>query len=366
MTKIYVIPIESIPTRYSEAWYTHIPKLLDAAGAEVVVIEGDEISPTTTPGAFLDFAATNAFKSSQLIVIAELFSTGKIQPGDVFLYTDAWNPTVTQLRYMSELFQIPIKIHALHHAGSWDKFDFLGRLIGDKLWIRNLEASLYYCYDTNWFATRFHSNMFCRELFDVEVMFEDDETAEMQVHDPNRIQLTGWPMEYLDEVLEPYKNLPKKNQIIFPHRIAPEKQLEIFKDLAKEMPEYNWVVCQEKKLSKHEYHTLLGESKICFSASLQETYGIAVIEAFKVGAIPLLPDRLSYNEIWNDFFKYPSDWTSNWNAYQKNKFNLISLIKDLMDKIDHNTHELESEIKKQNNKLLDYTNAKPLIDALTK
>ena len=78
--------------------------------------------------------------------------------------------------------------------------------------------------------------------------------------------------------------------ILFPHRIAPEKQLEIFSDLQNQLPQYEFVVCQERPLSKIEYHNLLGEAKLVFSANLQETLGISWYEGALVGALPMVPD----------------------------------------------------------------------------
>ena len=51
-----------------------------------------------------------------------------------------------------------------------------------------------------------------------------------------------------------YKGMDKRNLIVFPHRIAPEKQVDIFRDLAESMPEYEWVVCpgsntEQKRIS---------------------------------------------------------------------------------------------------------------------
>jgi hypothetical protein len=69
------------------------------------------------------------------------------------------------------------------------------------------------------------------------------------------------------------------------------------------------VVCQDQQLSKDEYHTLLGQSKIVFSANLQETLGISCYEGTLVDAIPMVPDRLSYSELYHEGFKYPSEWT---------------------------------------------------------
>jgi len=112
-----------------------------------------------------------------------------------------------------------------------------------------------------------------------------------------------------------YKNMPKRDLILFPHRIAPEKQVEIFRDLKEHLPQYEFVVCQDQQLTKNEYHNLLGEAKLVFSANLQETLGISCYEGAVVDAIPMVPDRLSYTEMYYDTFKYPSKWTESFDAY---------------------------------------------------
>ena len=364
MTKIYIVPVEPLDSRYSRQWYDHIPKLLDADDRHIVIIEGDNVPSRPTPGAFLDFGATNIYKSSQLAVLANLFRDNKIVAGDKFLYTDAWNPTVIQLKYMSSLLNIPIEIHGMWHAGSYDPQDFLGRLVGNKPWVRTAEQSMFHCYDYNWFATRYHAGLFGRELLDVRNIFEDDD-AEATMVSHKSVKLTGWPMEYLYDTLKPYSTLTKKPQIVFPHRLAPEKQVDIFKDLAKTLPQFNWVICQESPLTKEEYHTILGESAIVFSANLQETYGISVIEGLLCGAIPLVPDRLSYSEMWNNEFKYPSRWTCNYNFYQENKASLVKLIETTMQRFFNGDPNLASAIREQDIKLKTYTHATPLIKALT-
>ena len=51
---VFVVPIEPIDTRYTRQWYDHIPKLLDQAGVDnIVIIEGDDVPAMPTPGAFL-------------------------------------------------------------------------------------------------------------------------------------------------------------------------------------------------------------------------------------------------------------------------------------------------------------------------
>lgn len=352
---MFLIDLEPVDTRYTKQWKEFLPRMLEQAGLEVFPVSGGNIIQNTTPGAFLNFAGTNSYKAQQICVLSELFNNRdhywSPRDGDYFLYTDAWNPTVIQLKYMAELLGINIRIGGLWHAGSYDPQDFLGRLIGDKPWVRNAESSMFYCFDDNFFATRFHANMFLKNLFDVDVLFGDDELDEWQTAEyPGnpKIHIVGWPMEYLPAILEPFLDTPKKNKIIFPHRLAPEKQLDIFKDLADSMPEYEWFVAQEHKLSKDEYHQHLAESKIAFSANLQETLGISMYEASIVGTFPLVPQRLSYSEMWST--AYPSNWTENWDSYLTNKELLIGRIRELMTTnkaLDLHSKEMAGEVGKK-------------------
>ena len=334
---IYIVDIEAVDTRYTKQWKEHLPRQLRrATNEQVTVISGGETPQATTPGAFLNFGGTNVYKSKQLETIGEMFCNGEIKDGDYFLYTDAWNPTVIQLRYMAELLGVSIRVGGLWHAGSYDPHDFLGRLIGDKPWVRHAEYSMFECYDDNFFATEFHWDLFA-ETF----------ALDMGIVDQNKMKRVGWPMEYLKNSLDMYKGMPKKDLILFPHRIAPEKQVDIFRDLKTHLPQYEFVVCQEQSLSKNEYHNLLGEAKLVFSANLQETLGISWYEGALVDAIPMVPDRLSYSEMANAEFKYPSKWTEDYSSYNKYRGDVMNKIVDYMD----NYEDYLPSIHKQVNKL---------------
>ena len=107
MSKIYIVPIEPIDTRYTRQWYEHLPLSIQKFASkhdksvDIVIVDGEQVPPVPTPGAFLDFGATNIYKSSQLSIIAGEFQHGKVSAGDKFLFTDAWNPRVIALKYMS-------------------------------------------------------------------------------------------------------------------------------------------------------------------------------------------------------------------------------------------------------------------------
>jgi hypothetical protein len=223
---------------------------------------------------------------------------------------------------MSELLQIPVTTHGLWHAGSYDPQDFLGRLINDAPWVRHAEKSFFHAFDHNYFATQFHIELFCENLLGY--------TPAKELYD-TKIVRTGWPMEYMEDTLVMYKNMKKRDLILFPHRIAPEKQVDIFRDLKDHLPQYEFVICQEQQLSKNEYHNLLGEAKMVFSANLQETLGISWYEGAIVDAIPMIPDRLSYSEMALDIFKYPSKWTESYDAYTVYRPDICRSIIEHMD-----------------------------------
>ena len=330
---IYIVDIEAVDTRYTKQWKEHLPKQLKrSTNEEVVTISGGETPQATTPGAFLNFGGTNIYKSKQLEQIGEMFCAGTVKDGDYFLYTDAWNPTVIQLRYMAELLGVNISIGGMWHAGSYDPSDFLGRLIGDKPWVRHAEHSMFECYDHNFYATDFHIKLWNKTFNNVQ---------------SGKVVRTGWPMEYFDQELEAYKGGKKSNTILFPHRIAPEKQPEIFYDLKEALPQYNFIVCQEKQLQKYEYHNLLAESKLVFSANLQETLGISGYEALILDTMVLVPDRLSYKEMFLDTFRYPSEWTQDMQHYQSNKQKIMDKIVDMME----NYSKYVTEIQRQKKQL---------------
>jgi hypothetical protein len=320
---IWIFSLECLETRYTKQWHEHIPKLLKhklGNKFNVVQIDGVQKNSQLTPGAFLNFSDTNYWKSSQLCNFLEHHNRGETSTDDHILFTDAWNPTVIQLKYMKDLLGFNWTLHGLFHSGSYDNQDFLGRLIGDAPWVRHAEKSYFFSYDHNYFATDFHIKMFAKNLFDA-----DDDGSNPYVTQ------TGWPMEYMENELAPYKNLKKRDLILFPHRIAPEKQVDIFKDLATRLPQYEFIVCQEQQLTKHEYHTLLGEAKIVFSANLQETLGISCYEGALLDAIPLVPDRLSYTEMYHNHFKYPSIWTESYDLYDTYRPDLCKVIMEDME-----------------------------------
>jgi len=116
---------------------------------------------------------------------------------------------------------------------------------------------------------------------------------------------------------------------------------------------------QEEKLTKDEYHKLLSEAKIVFSANLQETLGISCYEGALLGAIPMVPNRLSYCEMYMYHFKYPSVWTESYADYESHSFELCNQIIDYIE----NYNKYAPIIKKQADYLTtQFFNAENLYD----
>ena len=310
---IYLVDLEYVETRYTAQWKVHFPEAIRNAGAAVTVIDGpDNIAECATPGAFLNFSGTNIYKSEQVRKIAELFHANKVQPGDKFVFADAWHPGIINLKYMSQLLGVPVETHGLWHAGSYDPNDFLGAHRYQP-WLQHAEKSFYHAYDYNWFASHDHKGMFNH-------YFGTDRTYR-----------TGWPMDYLiHEIVHDTRGIDKEDVILFPHRLAVEKQPEIFRDMQKHLPEYTLVIAQDESLTKAEYHKLLGSAKMVFSANLQETLGIGCYEILCAGGMPLVPDALSYSEMYSHEFKYPSDWTASFAHYEQNREELLARIRQMM------------------------------------
>lgn len=290
--KIFLVDLESVPTRYTCEWKTHVPQLLRDNGFDVTVVEGDlNIPEATTPGAFLNFGGTNMYKATQVHELARMFTQGEIQSGDHIIFTDAWHPGIINVKYMSELLDIQVVTHGLWHAGSYDPNDFLGRLVGDKPWIRHSEQAFISAFDYNWLATNAHW----------ELMWET--YSKTMIH--SGFKKTGWPMEYTKDMIAPKMWAKKENIIVFPHRIAPEKRLDLFLELAArpELRKYQFCVAMEMNLTKTEYHELLQRAKFAVSFADQETLGISMYESACAGACPIVPNRLSYEEMYSPMFK---------------------------------------------------------------
>jgi hypothetical protein len=378
---IFILPLEKVETRYTWQWYSELPKQIAAARTdpsnqsimiayvdnadsvwsnefdiEIISISGQLPEQTATAGAFLNFASTNIWKSSQAVEWFKLIHQGRVPKGSRVLFTDAWNPVIIQTRYVSDLLKLDLELHGIWHAGAHDEWDFLGQNPRVREWGLDFELALWKAIDYNYFTTNFYLNKFAK-------------TWNLDPKSPKFVR-TGYPNRFLLDSLDPLPKQPvnkRQKQFLFPHRLAKEKQYNIFQALEKIFDDYKFVTSQAQKLTKAQYHQQLIESQFVFSAALQETHGIAQTEAVIAGSIPLVPDRLSYAEMYMPMFKYPSEWTQSFDAYCKYESALVNFIMELEYQLQKFPELVVAEIEKNREHLIkNYIDAPKLYENLLK
>lgn len=302
MRTLYIVDIEPLDNRYTKQWQTYFPQIAEKHLGDVFSVQNihgtAEGYDAPQAGAFFNFAGTCEYKASQAAKIAKMFGDGTVKKGDYFLFTDAWNQTVHFVKYMSELTGIKVYMGGIWHAGWYDPTDILGATIENKSWARELERSIYYALDQNFFGTSHNLNLFLKTL--------DLGNVEMRQH---RCFSPGvYPLEWIKNLRN---NQPKKNIVVFPHRLNYDKAPWIFDELRDEVqrthPEIEFVKTQEQNFSKEQYYEFLKQCKVIFSANKHENLGIGTFEAMSAGCLPIVPNKLSYREIYDAPFKYEVD-----------------------------------------------------------
>ena len=328
MSTLWLFDIEPHEQRYTVEWSEHLPRQLRNAMSECAeqwdlsVVPGIETAGVTTSGAFLDFAESTTYKAAQLVQFSALVKAGVVKAGDRLLFADAWHPAVVQCRYMADLLKIDLTIDVMWHAGSYDPWDLLGRNVANKAWSFAFENAVFNAADRNYFATQYHSDLFVQML---------------KPSEPDKAHIVGWPMEYLPQLLAENAKVTKRDTILFPHRISPEKQPDIMRMLEPLLPDYRVCFARDQQFSKQRYHEELARSVAVFSANQQETLGIGVYEGLLSGAVPIVPYRLSYPEIYPTM-GYPSEWTTSLEVARENSSNLVTFIRKKIS--DHTVHSL--------------------------
>jgi len=295
MKKLYIITLEPIEKRYTAQWHRYWkPEFSKYFNVEY--IDGRTITDKIEAGRFLDINQTNMWKAVQIQVMSEMFFNNKIKEGDIFLFMDGWHFGITALKYMAQLNNIPIKIFAYWHAGTYDEHDFISQA-GLGKWAKFNEIGWFKACDGHFVATEFHKQLIWQAVRKTGHVIER-----------SKLHVVGFPMDFkktIDEVLpKKDRSVFREDNIVFPHRMDKEKNPDTFDKLNHLFPDYTFIKTLTITKNKKEYYELLSKSKISFSASLQETFGIGTVEAMFLGCVPLVPRRLSYVELYDGLFLY--------------------------------------------------------------
>lgn len=82
------------------------------------------------------------------------------------------------------------------------------------------------------------------------------------------------------------------------------QQPQVFGDIKREFSQYILSFGFVKRREK--YVRVLQKSHVVISTALHEFQGLAVMEAVACGCLPLVPDRLAYQEYYHEDYRYPS------------------------------------------------------------
>lgn len=286
--KILNIPIEPLEERYSIQWDTWFKDAFEQTKFETITIYGDNATGKIVSGSFLDVVNTNEYKTSQLLKILEYLKGYDGKEPLVLFFHDLWFPGLVNIAYVADGMGFDnLYITGCLHAGSYDEYDFLNKK-GMTPWAQYFEKMIFKVVDFVFVATEFHRKLILKKIG----------TA-----DPRQVIVTGFPFKVFPE---PEQIVPKENIVVFPHRLDSEKQPDMFDRVAKAARRTGWKFIKSKEVckTKAEYYQLLAKSKIAISCALQETWGIAMQEAVMYGCLPLVPNRLSYVEMYNEDFIY--------------------------------------------------------------
>ncbi len=282
--RIINVPIESLEERYSAQWNIWFPREFDELQVDYLTIYPEPLTDKIRDGSFLDVCGTNYFKASQLQILMKMLYNREITENDIIFIHDLWFPGIEMLQYVRQGLGINFKICGILHAGTYDPYDFVSTK-GMGSWGKHLEESWFTFVDKIFVATHFHKSLILKS----------------RSVNSNKIVVTGLPIYF-----SPGIGYQKKDIVVFPHRLDPEKNPQMFDQLKERFKDSNWQFIKTKEVCKtrNEYHNVLKQAKIAVSFSDQETWGIAQQEALSFGCFPVVPDKLSYQEMYDRRFRF--------------------------------------------------------------
>lgn len=245
-------------------------------------------------GEFLDIERTIEFKAKQLQMISKAFQNNEIKNGDWIFFADIFFCGLDAVKYMSELQGLDIKVAAFNHAGRADETDFVQQL---GAWSDVVELGYHQVCDLIIVGSEFHKNN-VRKYFYL---------------DKDKVQVTGcvWNNKEAFKTY-PYKDT-KEDFVIFPHRLAKEKGLDDFIEIANAMPDKKFIVTSSSNkecnldlpsnvkyvnnLTKRQYYSYLSRAKYYLSTAYQETFGYTLREALLYDCRIVAPNDLCYPEM---------------------------------------------------------------------
>jgi len=266
-------------------------------------VEGESLGKDIRNGQVLDCYNRSYYSLTQIAKVVKLIKSGKIKDGDILYLDDFWTPGIEAIPYICSQLGISIKIYAMLHAQSVDKYDFTYKM---KNWMRHYEIG----------QSNYMSGVFCTSEYLIDLCTE----AGLK-----NVFFGGLPYN-LQELLKfaPRNVSAKKNQIIYTSRLDSEKNpmlvlriAEMLKSRyefvittsAKELRSNRPIIVKEFKaaekkgiitiktgLTKKQYYNELMKSKYQLNTAYQDWLSWTLLESLTYHCIPIYPKYRSFPE----------------------------------------------------------------------
>lgn len=279
------LPLEHIEQRYTTHLDRDILDYLKRKGKDYSYLIPKVFSNEIRHGSFLDADNTVYRQFHQMQQLIECLVRGRIAPDETLFVTDIWNFGLMAVPYLNFFSGYKLKVRGIVHAGSFTDTDFVRQM--ERVY-KGFEESLF---------------DICDRIY-VGSQFIKDDIIQKRYVNPDKLVVTGLPLDWLNLRRYADMGLEKRNLIVFNGRNVDEKQPYLFDLLQKKLPQYEYINTQKEGLSKEEYYKVLAQAKCIVSFALQENFGYGVQEAVALGCVPALPDRLAYREQFAPEYRY--------------------------------------------------------------
>jgi glycosyltransferase involved in cell wall biosynthesis len=236
---------------------------------------------------------TNYWKAKQLAQLIDTWELAEWDNKTVLFFGEAWYPGIEMVGYINAFLSEDkrVKVVGCLHGGAYDPYDFTNT--AGMEWAHDFDEVIYYIFDRLFLASSYHEKLASGPF------------------SSNQLCVTGHPF-YREELRLVYPPAVRREPLVlFPHRLDASKGHEDFDKIIAVVRDY---LPRVEFTAEKTYETCQGDPKKFYdrlriatavvSCAKQETFGTAMLEATALGAVPVVPDRLAYPEMYSDEYRY--------------------------------------------------------------